>query len=83
MRFRVPDAKVAAAHDQEPESADPPVPASPPLVPTTPAHPEDACPVCGERQYWRAITGPFRCYRCDPPPQPDDVSVEGWWYVAP
>jgi hypothetical protein len=83
MRFHAPDAKIAAAHDQEPEIADPPVSARLPLAPTTPPHPEDACPYCGDRQYWRAITGPFRCHRCDPPPKLDDISVEGWWYVAP
>ena len=63
-----------APKDQPPDP-DPQTQPVPP--PTTP------CAKCRHRQYWRAITGPFLCERCDPPPKPDHLSVEQWWCVVP
>jgi ribosomal protein L37AE/L43A len=43
--------------------------------------PQEQCPVCGEPQYWRAATGPWRCATCDP--WENLEHVEQWWYVTP
>jgi hypothetical protein len=43
--------------------------------------PEEPCPTCGQRQYWRPVTGPFRCASCEPWGKLD--RVEQWWYVVP
>jgi len=71
--------KAEAANDLDLISPPPPPepPPPPPVPPTVP------CPQCGDRQYWRGLTGPFFCHKCNPPPKTDHKTVEQWWCVVP